>query len=278
MRAKTGISERRACELIGLSRTVLHYQRCESQSNAGLRGRILALAEQRRRFGYRRIHVLLRREGQAVNVKRVHRLYCQERLQVKQRRRRRGVAVERRPLLVPERPNQVWSMDFVSDALETGRRLKCLTIVDDFTKEAVDIVVDHGISGRYVARVLDRAVQFRGLPRAIRTDQGPEFTGKALDQWAYERGVELRMIQAGKPTQNAYIESFNGKFRDECLNEHWFRTLAEAREIVGRWRLDYNQGRPHSAIEYQTPAEFAAAWRARHAGHAKHIEQADQLT
>ncbi len=278
MRAKTGISERRACELIGLSRTVLHYQRCESQSNAGLRGRILALAEQRRRFGYRRIHVLLRREGQAVNVKRVHRLYCQERLQVKQRRRRRGVAVERRPLLVPERPNQVWSMDFVSDALETGRRLKCLTIVDDFTKEAVDIVVDHGISGRYVARVLDRAIQFRGLPRAIRTDQGPEFTGKALDQWAYERGVELRMIQAGKPTQNAYIESFNGKFRDECLNEHWFRTLAEAREIVGRWRLDYNQGRPHSAIEYQTPAEFAAAWRARHAGHAKHIEQADQLT
>jgi putative transposase len=278
MRAKTGISERRACELIGLSRTVLHYQRCESQSNAGLRGRILVLAEQRRRFGYRRIHVLLRREGQAVNVKRVHRLYCQERLQVKQRRRRRGVAVERRPLLVPERPNQVWSMDFVSDALETGRRLKCLTIVDDFTKEAVDIVVDHGISGRYVARVLDRAVQFRGLPRAIRTDQGPEFTGKALDQWAYERGVELRMIQAGKPTQNAYIESFNGKFRDECLNEHWFRTLAEAREIVGRWRLDYNQGRPHSAIAYQTPAEFAAAWRARHAGHAKHIEQADQLT
>jgi putative transposase len=278
MRAKTRISERRACELIGLSRTVLHYQRCESQSNAGLRGRILALAEQRRRFGYRRIHVLLRREGQAVNVKRVHRLYCQERLQVKQRRRRRGVAVERRPLLVPERPNQVWSMDFVSDALETGRRLKCLTIVDDFTKEAVDIVVDHGISGRYVARVLDRAVQFRGLPRAIRTDQGPEFTGKALDQWAYERGVELRMIQAGKPTQNAYIESFNGKFRDECLNEHWFRTLAEAREIVGRWRLDFNQGRPHSAIEYQTPAEFAAAWRARHAGHAKHIEQADQLT
>ena len=267
MRAKTGISERRACDLIGLSRTVLHYEYCESKVNTGLRVRILALAEQRRRFGYRRIHVLLRREGQAVNVKRVHRLYCQERLQVKQRRRRRGVAVERRPLLVPGRPNQVWSMDFVSDALETGRRLKCLTIVDDFTKETVDIVVDHGISSRYVVSVLDRVVQFRGLPRTIRTDQGPEFTGKALDRWAYERGVELRLIQAGKPTQNAYIESFNGKFRDECLNEHWFRTLAEAREIVARWRLDYNQVRPHSAIGYQTPAEFAAAWCARHAGH-----------
>jgi putative transposase len=276
MRAKTGISERRACQLIGLSRTVLHYEQCEDQVNAGLRSRITALAAERRRFGYRRIHVLLRREGQAFNVKRVHRLYCQERLQVRQRRRRRGVAVERRPLVAPERPNQVWSMDFVSDALEYGRRLKCLTIVDDFTKESVDIVIDHGISGRYVTRVLDRVARFRGLPRSIRTDQGPEFTGKALDQWAYERGIELRLIEAGKPTQNAYIESFNGKFRDECLNEHWFRTLSEAREIVSHWRQDYNQGRPHSALDYQTPAEFAAAWRSQHAGSATQIEQVDQ--
>jgi putative transposase len=164
-------------------------------------------------------------------------------------------------------------MDFVSDALKHGRRLKCLTIVDDFSKESVDIVLDHGISGLDVTRVLEQTARFRGLPRTIRTNQGPEFTGKALDQWAYQRGVELRLIQAGKPTQNAYVESFNGKFRDECLNEHWFRTLTEAREIVGRWRQDYNQGRPHSAIGYQTPAEFAAAWRCRPAGSAKHIEQ-----
>ena len=169
-------------------------------------------------------------------------------------------------------------MDFVSDALEYGRRLRCLTIVDDYTKESVELVIDHGISGQYVTKVLDRVARFRGLPRAIRTDQGPEFTGKALDQWAYEKGIELRLIEAGKPTQNAYIESFNGKFRDECLNEHWFKTLAEARAIISLWRQDYNQARPHSALDYQTPAEFAAAWRSQHAGIAMHIEQVDQST
>jgi putative transposase len=266
MRAKTRISERRACSLMGLSRTVLHYAPFSHPRNDQLRARIQQLAAERRRFGYRRIHALLRREGVAVNVKRVRRLYCQDALQVRRRRKRRGVAVERRPLLVPQSPSQVWSIDFVMDALEHGRRIKCLTIVDDFTKEAIDIVVDHGISGHYVTRVLDQAGQFRRLPRVIRTDQGPEFTGKALDQWAYDRGVSLRLIQAGKPMQNAYVESFNGKFRDECLNEHWFRSLAEARHIVGAWRMDYNQGRPHSALGYRTPAEFAAVWRAQHGG------------
>jgi putative transposase len=269
MRAKTGISERRACLLMGISRTVLHYA-CKGEVDAGhLRGRIVALAGQRRRFGYRRIHALLRREGAAVNHKRVQRIYQQEGLQVSKRRRRHGVAVERRALEIPQGPNQVWSMDFVSDSLEYGRRLKCLTIVDDFTKELIDVPVDYGISGEYVTQVLDWAGQFRGLPKVIRTDQGPEFTGKAQDQWAYRNGVRLRLIQAGKPTQNAYVESFNGKFRDECLNEHWFRSLDEARQIIGAWRMDYNQHRPHSALGYQTPSEFAAAWRARHAGYAK---------
>ena len=262
MRAKTGISERRACALIGLSRTVLHYERRTCGRREALRGRVVSLAAQRRRFGYRRIHALLRREGEHVNVKCVHRLYREERLQVQRRRRRKGVAVERRPLVEPERPNQVWSMDFVSDALEHGRRLKCLTIVDDFSKESVDIVVDHGISGHYVTRVLDAIARFRPLPQTLRTDQGPEFTGRALDQWAYERGIELRLIEAGKPTQNAYVESFNGKFRDECLNEHWFGSLAEARAIVAAWRVDYNERRPHSALGYRTPAEHAAEWRA----------------
>jgi putative transposase len=251
---------------MGLSGTVLHYAVRSQPRNEQLRARIQQLAAERRRFGYRRIHALLRREGVSVNVKRVHRLYCEETLQVRRRRKRRGVAVERRPLLIPHAPNEVWSIDFVSDALEHGRRLKCLTIVDDFTKEAVDIVVDHGICGHYVTRVLEQAARFRELPRMIRTDQGPEFTGKALDQWAYERRIELRLIEAGKPTQNAYVESFNGKFRDECLNEHWFRSLAEARAIVATWRVDYNQQRPHTALDYLTPAEFAAAWRSRHAG------------
>jgi putative transposase len=269
MRAKTGISERRACALMGLSRTVLRYEARGERDCGVLRSRILLLAAQRRRFGYRRIHALIRREGLAVNCKRVQRIYCEERLQVTRRKRRRGVAVERRALEVPRAPNEVWSIDFVSDSLEHGRRLKCLTIVDDYTKEAIDIPVDHGISGEYVTRVLDRVGQFRGLPQVIRTDQGPEFTGNALDRWAYRNRVTLRLIQAGKPTQNAYVESFNGKFRDECLNEHWFRSLAEAREIIGAWRADYNQRRPHSALGYQTPAEFAAAWRARHAGHAR---------
>jgi putative transposase len=264
MRANTGISERRACELIGLSRTVMHYQAVPQTENAEVRSRMITLAAERRRFGYRRIHVMLRREGRRLNVKRLYRLYRLERLQVQRRRKRRGVAVERRPLTIPEGPNQVWSMDFVSDSLETGRRLKCLTVVDDFTKEAIDIVVDHGISGQYVTRVLDSAARFRDLPKTIRTDQSPEFTGKALDTWAYARGIELRLIEAGKPTQNAYVESFNGKCRDECLNEHWFRTLAEARTAVAAWRADYNQCRPHSALAYQTPAEFAATWRIRH--------------
>ena len=200
--------------------------------------------------------------GIHANHKRVHRLYREAGLAVRRRRRRHGVMVEREQLALPSAPNEVWSMDFVMDALSNGRRLKCLTIVDDFTKESIDIVVDHGISGLYVARVLDQAARFRGYPKAIRTDQGPEFTSRALDQWAYAKGVTLKLIQAGKPTQNAYIESFNGKFRDECLNEHWFTSLAQARAVISAWRNDYNEARPHSALDYLCPAEFAARHRA----------------
>jgi len=258
---KTSISERRACQLVGLSRTVLHYVQSERPGNEVLQGRIVELAQERRRFGYRRIHALLRREGVKANHKRVFRLYQEAGLAVRRRRKRHGVAIEREKLTKPSMPNAIWSMDFVSDALAGGRRIKALTIVDDFTKESVDIVVDHGISGHYVTRVLDQAVRFRGVPDAIRTDQGPEFTGRALDQWAYRNGVQLKLIQPGKPTQNAYIESFNGRFRDECLNEHWFTSLAEARALVTAWRRDYNENRPHSALDYQTPAEFAARFR-----------------
>jgi putative transposase len=263
MRKATTISARRACRLVGLSRTVLEYEPKADPSNAVLEQLLIELAHERRRFGYRRLHALVRREGVLVNHKRVWRLYQKAGLAVRRRRRRRGVAVDREPLALPTAPNQVWSMDFVMDALSNGRRVKCLTIVDDFTKEAVDIVPDHSIPGPYVTRVLDRAAQFRGLPAAIRTDQGPEFTGRALDQWAYRNGVQLKLIAPGKPTQNAFIESFNGRFRDECLNDHWFESLHAARAIISAWRRDYNEQRPHSALGYRTPAEFAATHRQR---------------
>ena len=263
MRQALPISERRACALVGLARTTLRRVIEENPTTASLRGRITELAHERRRFGYRRIHDLLRREGVHTNHKRVYRLYREAGLTVRKRRRRKLVMLDRQALHVPAGPNEIWSMDFVMDALASGRRIKCLTIVDDFTRECLDIAVDHGISGGYVARVLDAIAQFRGLPRAIRTDQGPEFTSRALDRWAYQRGVDLKLIAAGKPTQNAYIESFNGKFRDECLNDHYFYNLAHARAIIAAWRLDYNETRPHSSLGRRPPAEFAALHRAR---------------
>ena len=261
MQAATAVSERRACQLVGLSRSSLRYEPRRSIQNEVLSAQIIELAQVRRRFGYRRIHALLRREGVEVNHKRVYRLYSEAQLSVKRRKRRKGVAVPREPLSLPAQPNEVWSMDFVMDSLCYGRRIKILTIVDDCTKESIDLVADFGISGHYVTRILDQAARFRGYPKAIRTDQGPEFTGKALDQWAYEHGVQLKLIQPGKPTQNAYVESFNGKFRDECLNEHWFQSLAHARAIIQAWRQDYNEQRPHSMLDYQTPAEVAEKLR-----------------
>jgi len=262
MQRQTPISQRRACSLVGISRASLHYRPKQPAEDAALEKRIRTLAYERRRFGYRRIHQLLRREGVAVNHKRVYRLYQAAGLAVPKRKRRKGLSLARQPLVLPEAPNQTWSMDFVMDALASGRRLKCLTVVDDFTKESLDIPVAHGLSGEQVTRVLDQIAAFRGYPAAIRTDQGPEFTGKALDQWAYRHGVEIKLIQPGKPTQNGFIESFNGRFRDECLNEHWFQDLHHARDVIAEWRRDYNERRPHSSLGYLTPSEFAEQFRA----------------
>ncbi|HAU4426172.1 TPA: IS3 family transposase [Citrobacter freundii] len=260
----TGLSQRRACRLTGLSLSTYRYEAHRPAADAHLSGRITELALERRRFGYRRIWQLLRREGLHVNHKRVYRLYHLSGLGVKRRRRRKGLATERLPLLRPAAPNLTWSMDFVMDALSTGRRIKCLTCVDDFTKECLTVTVAFGISGVQVTRILDSIALFRGYPATIRTDQGPEFTCGALDQWAFEHGVELRLIQPGKPTQNGFIESFNGRFRDECLNEHWFSDIVHARKIINDWRQDYNECRPHSTLNYQTPSEFAAGWRKGH--------------
>jgi putative transposase len=234
----TGLSQRRACRLTGLSLSTCRYEAQRPAADAHLSGHITELALERRRFGYRRIWQLLRREGLHVNHKRVYRLYHLNGLGVKRRRRRKGLATERLPLLRPEAPNLTWPMDFVMDALATGRRIKCLTCVDDFTKECLTITAAFGISGVQVTRILDSIALFRGYPATIRTDQGAEFTCRALDQWAYEHGVELRLIQPGRPTQNGFIESFNGRFRDECLNEHWFRDIVHARKTINDWRQD----------------------------------------
>ena len=207
----------------------------------------------------RRLHVLLRREGWPVNHKAVHRLYVEEGLQVRKRKRKRVSRAERCPMAVPRAPNERWSMDFQHDLLATGQRIRTLNIVDDFSRECPAIEVDTSLPGARVVRVLDRLAATRGLPQEIVLDNGPEMTGKALDAWAYRNGVQLNFIEPGKPVQNAFIESFNGRFRDECLNENWFLGLADARHTIEAWRIDYNTCRPHSALGYATPQEFASS-------------------
>ena len=231
------------------------------ERTAALRGAIVEIAHVRRRFGYRRIHDLLRERFPRVNHKRVYRLYRNANLAVRKRKKVRRPASERLPLLVATRVNEVWSMDFVSDSLVNGHRFKCLTVADDFSRECVDITADFGIGGEYVTRLLDRAAIFRGYPSAVRTDNGPEFTSRAFIGWAQRHGIRHLLIEPGKPMQNGYIESFNGKFRDECLNEHWFESLHQARAALASWRQDYNEVRPHSSCDRMPPALFAARHR-----------------
>lgn len=252
----------RACGLVQISRSLYRY-RSRRPACLKLRERITEIAEQKRRYGYRRIYVSLRREGWAVNRKRVYRLYREAGLLVRRRKRKRIGLVERKPLPKPAAANISWSMDFVSDGLADGRRLRCLNIVDDCTRECVAIEVDTSITGTRVKAVLERLADTRGLPRSITVDHGPEFEGQVLDAWAYERGVQLSFIRPGKPNENAYIESFNGKFRDECLNEHWFVTMAQARRVIEAWRIEYNTERPHSSLGDVTPQEFAEECLAR---------------
>jgi len=266
LRGRAGVSERRACRLVRQWRSVERY-RSRRPEPAGLRERLRALAEQRPRFGYRRLHVLLRREGFAVNRKRVHRIYRAEGLAVRRRRRKR-VAVPRQPMPTPNQVNERWSMDYVHDALSDGRTFRCLTLVDDHSRESLAIEVDTSLPGRRVIRVLEQLAELRGLPQGIVVDNGPEFAGQALDVWAHERGVALDFITPGRPVENAFIESFNGRFRDECLNEHWFRSLDEARITIEDWRQDYNEVRPHSALGDRTPNEYAAASTPGNATHA----------
>ena len=250
-------SERHACRLLGLGRSTHRYRARKGERDAALRTRLKELAAKRMRFGYRRLAAMLEREGMAANHKRVYRLYREEGLamRIRQRRRIRWNGVLVKP--AASQPNERWSMDFVSDCVSGGKVIRMLTIVDDCTRECPAIEVDTSLGGLRVRRVLDRMASERGLPEAIVVDNGPEFRGRALAGWSEERGVRLEFIQPGKPVQNAYIESFNGRLRDECLNANWFTSLSDAQRKIETWRKDYNEQRPHSSLNYLPPAEFA---------------------
>lgn len=251
-----GLSERRALAVVRMSASALRY-RPRPDRNVELRERIVALAHRYKRYGVEMIHLKLRQAGLVVNHKRVERLYREAKLQVRRRKRKKVLAGQRQPLVRPTTANQVWSMDFVFDRSAEGRVIKCLTIVDDATHEAVAIEVERAISGQGVTRVLERLALSRGLPQVIRTDNGKEFCGKAMVTWAHERGLQLRLIDPGKPNQNAYIESFNGRLRDECLNEHWFTSVLHARSVIETWRREYNEERPKKALGGMTPSAYA---------------------
>ncbi len=251
-----GLSLRRVSRLVEISRFALSYEAKKDEAADKLRSRMKEIADKRHRFGCPRMHIILKREGLVVNHKRTERLYKEERLSLKIRKRKKRASNIRLELPQATKPNQRWSMDFVQDKLWSGRRFRALTIVDIFSKACPWIEVDTSIGGDRVTRVLDQVAEERGLPESITVDNGPEFAGKALDAWAYKNNVKLDFIRPGKPVENAYIESFNGRFRDECLNEHYFLDLKEARETIEEWRLDYHSFRPHSSLGGLTPEEF----------------------
>jgi putative transposase len=252
---------RRACRLVRLHRSVLYY-RSVKDPRLELRGRMHELARARVRFGYRRLHILLRREGWKLGRNQAYRIYCQEGLQLRSKLpRRRKMVVTRRRRYVPRRPNEAWSMDFVADQLTNGQRFRALTIVDMFSREALAIAVGQRLRAEQVVETCNRLVTERAAPKRIFVDNGSEFSGRLLDLWAYHHGVQIDFSRPGKPTDNCFIETFNGSLRDECLNVHWFESMEEARAKIEAWRQDYNESRPHQALEEQTPQEFAAQAR-----------------
>ena len=251
-----GLSERRSLRIVDMSASAYRYEPAQDR-NCVLKEKIIALAQRHRRYGAGMIYLKLRQAGEMVNHKRVDRLYAEAGLQVKKRRRKKIPLSDRHPLERPTSANQVWSMDFVFDRTAEGRSIKSLTVVDDATHEAVTIVPERALGGNQLVRILEQLASTRGLPKAIRTDNGKEFCSRAMLTWAHARGVQLFLIEPGKPNQNAYIESFNGRFRDECLNEHWFTSLQHARVVVETWRKEYNEERPKRSLGGLTPMDYA---------------------
>jgi len=252
-----GLSQRRCLGVVSMSASSLGYEP-RADRNVALREKIVTLAQRHKRYGAGMIYLKLRQAGHLVNHKRVDRLYGLEKLHVRRRRRKKIPVGDRQPLARPAAANEVWSMDFVFDRVASGRSIKCLTVVDDATHEAVAVVPEHSISGDHLTRILDQVCAQRGKPGVIRSDNGAEFTGKAMLNWAYRNGVTLKLIEPGKPNQNAYVESFNGRLRDECLNEHWFTSLTHARALIETWRPDYNEHRPKKDLGGLPPAIYAA--------------------
>ena len=251
------VSERRACRLMRLQRASWQY-RSRRPADTSLRERLRALAAELPRYGYKRLHRRLRTQGMVVNHKKIYRLYREEGLMVRKRSRKRLVRRGEK-LAPPSRPNERWSMDFTSDQLSNGRRFRTFNVVDDCTRESLAIHVARSIPGWLVVVVLTALVQKLGKPLVIVCDNGPEFIGRALEIWAEQNGVKIHFIQPGKPVQNCFVESFNGRFRDECLNEHWFTSMEDAREIIETWRVNYNEVREHGSLGGLTPAEFRRA-------------------
>jgi putative transposase len=248
---------RKACAVIQLSRVVYLY-RSVARDSTSLVMRMKEITRTRLHYGYRRVHVMLRREGFKDNHKRVYRLYRQEGMSLRHKRPRRSKASQQRqPVIAAQRVNQVWSMDFVADNLFDGRKLRMLTVVDCYSRESLAIHVGQSLKGEDVVQVLNGIAAQRGRPQVIKSDNGSEFIGKAMDKWAYEHRVALDFSRPGRPTDNAMVESFNGRLRQECLNEHWFMSLADARTKIEAWRRHYNESRPHSALDWMTPLEFA---------------------
>jgi putative transposase len=254
--SEKGYSQRRACSLIGLQPKTYRYSSTRPDDGP-LRTQLRELASQRRRFGYRRLGLLLARQGVRINRKKLYRLYKEERLTVRKRGGRKRALGTRAPMSIPQDQNLRWSLDFVMDTLSSGRRFRVLTLVDDFTRECLCLVVDTSLTALRVVRELGQIIESRGCPRMVVSDNGTELTSNAILAWQEERGIEWHYIAPGKPMQNGFVESFNGRLRDECLNEHLFPNLNEARQIIEEWRIDYNTNRPHTSLNGLTPTEFA---------------------